>query len=127
LEELVLKSFSAAVLFAFGCAVLAPPTAAASYQLEGNYLQGKECRGDVRDPKPLKVTITPTEITYSGGTCTVSDRRENDKVIIVRAACKQRSGTVLAGDVTFTFRNDNEIEMVNKDQNYTAVLHRCPK
>lgn len=120
-------SFSAAALFTFGCAVLVPPVAAASYRLEGSYLQGKECRGDVRDPKPLKVTITPNEITYSGGTCTVSDRRENDKVIIVRAACKQRSGTVLAGDVTFTFRNDNEIEMVNKDQNYTAVLHRCPK
>jgi hypothetical protein len=34
---------------------------------------------------------------------------------------------VLAGDVTFTFRNDNEIEMVNKDQNYSAVLYRCPK
>ncbi|MGE0522877.1 MAG: hypothetical protein AB7O60_07540 [Variibacter sp.] len=116
----------AALLVAWSGVVVAAPDAAA-YQLEGSYLQGKACRGDVRDPKPLKVTITPDEITYSGGKCTVSDKRENDKVIVVRAACKQRSGTVLAGDVTFTFHNDNEIEMVNKDQNYTAVLYRCPK
>jgi hypothetical protein len=100
---------------------------AIGFELEGNYLQGKECRGDLRDPKPLKVTIAPGEITYSGGNCTVSDKRESGKTITVRAACKQRSGTVLSGDVTFTIRNDNEIEMVNKDQNYTAVLHRCPK
>ena len=109
------------------CSAIVAMSDAAAYQLEGTYLQGKACRGDVRDPKPLKVTIAPDEIMYSGGKCTVSDKRENDKVIIVRAACKQRSGTVLAGDVTFTFRNDNEIEMVNKDQNYSAVLYRCPK
>jgi hypothetical protein len=126
LEKLVLKfPVVAALLVACGTAVAASD--ATAYQLEGTYLQGKACRGDVRDPKPLKVTIAPDEITYSGGKCTVSDKRENDKVIIVRAACKQRSGTVLSGDVTFTFRNDNEIEMVNKDQNYSAVLYRCPK
>jgi hypothetical protein len=126
LEKLVLKfPIVAALLVACGAVVAASD--ATAYQLEGTYLQGKACRGDVRDPKPLKVTIAPDEITYSGGKCTVSDKRENDKVIIVRAACKQRSGTVLAGDVTFTFRNDNEIEMVNKDQNYSAVLYRCPK
>ncbi len=108
-----------------GAAVL--PSAAAAYNLEGNYLQGKQCRGDVRDPKPLKVSITATEITYSGGTCTISDKREDGNTITVRASCKNRSGTVLSGDVTFTVRSDTEIEMINKHQNYTAVLYRCPQ
>jgi hypothetical protein len=126
LEKLVLK-FPVVAALLVACGAVIAVSDAVAYQLEGTYLQGKACRGDVRDPKPLKVTIAPDEITYSGGKCTVSDKRENDKVIIVRAACKQRSGTVLSGDVTFTFRNDNEIEMVNKDQNYSAVLYRCPK
>ena len=120
-----MKIATSATLIALLAAAALQP--AAAFELEGSYLQGKECRGDVRDPKPLKVTITPTEITYSGGNCTVSDKRENGNTVTVRAACKQRSGVVLSGDVTFTIRNDKEIEMVNKDQNYTAVLHRCPK
>lgn len=103
-----------------------PNWAAEEPSLEGTWMQNRECRGDGTDMKALMVKISPDQISYAGGVCTVSDRRQEDKSIRLRATCKTRAGKVIAGDVTFNVRDEKTVEMVDKEKNYNAVLHRCP-
>jgi hypothetical protein len=96
------------------------------FPIAGTYLQNRPCQGDGTDPKPLLVTITPEEITYTGGVCTLSDTRQDGNKVNIRATCRGKSGKILVGNVTFTIRDDKNLDMVDQDHNYTAVLNKCP-
>jgi hypothetical protein len=89
-------------------------------------MQNKPCKGDGTDVKALLVTITAQEIVYGGGTCAVSDRRQDGKKITLRATCKTRAGKVMAGDISFNVKDENTLQMTDLDRNYNAVLNRCP-
>jgi len=92
----------------------------------GVFVQNKPCHGDGTDPKPLIVKITPEQIEYRGGICTLSDRRQEGNAISARATCKSKSGSIVSGDITLTLRPDRNLDMVDQDRAYTAVLNRCP-
>lgn len=101
--------------------------AANDFPLAGTYMQNRVCRGDGKDPRAMKVTITNDDITYSGGVCSISDKRVQGGEVQLRATCKQRNGNVLSGDVKFTMNDGQTVEMIDQDKNYKAVLHRCPE
>jgi hypothetical protein len=101
--------------------------AANEFPLAGTYMQNRVCRGDGKDPRAMKVTITDADITYSGGVCSISDKRVQSGEVQLRATCKQRNGNVLSGDVKFTMNDGQTVEMIDQDKNYKAVLHRCPE
>jgi hypothetical protein len=115
------------VMLVVALAAMLGDSARASDEFSGIYVQNKPCHGDGTDPKPLIVKITPDEIVYRGGVCSLSDRRQNGNMISVRATCKSKTGTILSGDITLTLRADKNLDMVDQDRNYTAVLNRCPE
>jgi hypothetical protein len=94
--------------------------------LEGTYLRGKVCTGHDQDVEPLRVKITPSEIIYRGGTCTIDQRSGAETSVTMRVSCHFHNGLVLASDISFTKRDDNTIDMAQKDGSYNAVLNRCP-
>jgi len=122
------RRYIAACVFALatmiGCA--SGTQAADELSLEGTYMQNKPCKGDGTDVKALLVTITPQEIVYGGGTCAISDRRQEGEKVTLRATCKTRAGKVMAGDISFAVRDDKTLQMTDQDRNYNAVLNRCP-
>ncbi len=98
------------------------------FPIAGTYMQNRPCKGDGTDAKALLVTIRPDVIEYHGGTCTLTDVRRDGNKISMRATCKGRSsGTVLSGDISFTIREDQSLEMVDQDKNYHTILYRCPR
>ncbi|MGP0095126.1 MAG: hypothetical protein ACLPKB_35010 [Xanthobacteraceae bacterium] len=99
----------------------------ASDDISGTYAQNRPCRGDGTDPKPLMVTITPDTIFYRGGVCSLSDRRQDENKISLHVTCTRKTGTPLSGDITLTLRADKNLDMVDQDKAYTAVLNRCPE
>jgi hypothetical protein len=107
-------------------AVMGNP-ALASDEFSGTYVQNRPCHGDGTDPKPLIVKITPDEIDYRGGVCSLSDRRQDGNTISARATCKSKNGAILSGDITLTLRPDRNLDMVDQDKAYTSVLNRCPE
>ena len=94
--------------------------------IEGNYLQNQPCRGNGSDPEYLRVKITPQEITYAGGVCSIDEKQQDGKKFSIRVTCKFKSGTVVSDNIAFTVRNEETLDMVQKDGSYTAVLNRCP-
>jgi hypothetical protein len=114
-------------MVAVALAAMVGNPALASDEISGTYVQNKPCHGDGTDPKPLIVKITPDEIVYRGGVCSLSDRRQDGSTISVRATCKSKTGAILTGDITLTLRPDKNLDMVDQDRAYTAVLNRCPE
>jgi hypothetical protein len=96
------------------------------FPISGTYTQDKPCAGDGSDPKSVLITITPEEMSYSSGLCSLSDRRRKGNTIAVHATCRLRNEVVMAGEVSFTMRDDNTLDMADQDKNYVAVLHKCP-
>lgn len=94
--------------------------------IEGNYLQNQPCRGNNSDPEYLRVQITPQEISYAGGICSIDEKQQNGKTFSIRVTCKFKSGTVVSDNIAFTVRNEKTLDMAQKDGSYTAVLNRCP-
>ena len=94
--------------------------------IEGNYLQNQPCRGNGSDPEYLRVKITPEEISYAGGVCSIDEKQQDGKKFSIRVTCKFKSGTVVSDNIAFTVRNEKTLDMVQKDGSYTAVLNRCP-
>ena len=111
-------ALSAGLLMTVGAAL-------ADDTFEGAYLQNQACRGDKSDPEFLRVSISPREISYAGGVCSIDDRKDDGKKIAVRVTCKFKSGSVMSDNLTFTLRDDSTLHMAQKD-GYTANLYRCP-
>ena len=125
-SKLVKSSVFSLAAATLGSVLLLAPAAAEDFPIEGSWMQNRACRGDGTDMKALLVTITPHEISYTGGVCNISDKRQDDNKIYLRATCKTRAGKTIAGDVTFTVKDEKTMEMVDRDKSYNAVLNRCP-
>lgn len=98
-----------------------------SFSIEGTYTQDQACVGDGTDPDFLLVKITPKEISYASGVCSVDDKKQEDKKVLVRVTCKFLSGSVMGANIAFTQRDNKAMDMVQLDGTYQAVLYKCPK
>jgi hypothetical protein len=116
-----------ALAFSIALMMILPPALAEDLLvIEGNYLQNQPCQGNNKDPDYLRVKITPQEISYAGGVCSIDERQQDGKTFTMRVTCKFKSGAVVSDKIAFTVRNEKTLDMVQKDGSYTAVLSRCP-
>jgi hypothetical protein len=107
-------------------ALAAPTLAGDDFPITGAYMQNRPCKGDGSDPADARVKITPTQIESNVGLCTILDSKRDGDNIAANVEC-QIGGSPLIGDVTFTLRDDKTLDFVDRDNNYKAVLHRCPQ
>jgi hypothetical protein len=96
------------------------------FPIEGIYTQNEVCRGDGTQQKFLRVQVTPQEVSYSGGKCSIDSKQQDGDSLAMRVTCKFSSGAVMASAVTFTKRDNNTFDMAQNEGTYKAVLHRCP-
>jgi hypothetical protein len=94
--------------------------------IEGTFTQNEPCRGDGSQQKLQVVKITPKDVSYSGGVCSIDDKQQDGNNLAMRVTCKFKSGAVLASAVTFTQKDNNTFDMAQQDGTYRAVLYRCP-
>jgi hypothetical protein len=92
----------------------------------GTFTQKVACKGDGSDAKSAMVKITPEQIESSFGICTIMDKQRDGNKIRVQTSCKSTKGYVVDGDVIFTLRDDNKIDVEDQDNNYKNVLSPCP-
>lgn len=110
-----------------GCMLMPAAIAAAAdaFPIAGTYVQNRPCPPEGPGKSRWRVVITPTVITYANGVCAISNPRIVGKAVIVRASCQQKSGKTLSSDVTFTRREDRNLDMTDEFATYKAVLHPC--
>jgi hypothetical protein len=96
------------------------------FPIEGIFTQNEMCRGDGSKQPFLRVTVTPQDVSYSGGVCTIDSKEPDGDKLVMRLTCKFKSGAVMASSVTFTKKDNNTFDMAQNEGTYKAVLHRCP-
>ena len=96
------------------------------FPLSGNYTQNVPCKGDGSDPDEVRVKISAQEIDSKAGVCNFVDSKLEGRKLHAHVECHFPAGPLM-GDVTFTIQPDNTVKFVDRDQNYRAVLYRCPK
>jgi hypothetical protein len=96
------------------------------FPLEGIFTQNELCRGDGSQQEFLRVKITPQDVSYSGGICSIDTRQLEGKNLAMRVTCKFTSGAVMTSAINFTMKDNNTFDMAQQDGTYRAVLHRCP-
>lgn len=94
--------------------------------IDGTFTQNEPCKGDGTQQKFALVSISPKEISYSGGLCSIDDKQQNGDTLAMKLTCKFKSGAVLASSVSFTKKDNNTFNMAQQDGTYKAVLYRCP-
>ena len=99
--------------------------AAEDFPYIGNYTQNMPCKGDGTDPATAQVKISTKEIVSNVGTCTILDTKKDGETVTAHVECKFPAGPLM-GDISFTPRSDKNLDFVDRDGNYKAVLHRCP-
>jgi hypothetical protein len=72
------------------------------------------------------VKITPQQISYASGVCSIDDQKIDGKKTSLRVTCKFLSGAVMSSDINFSTRDEKTLDMAQQDGSYKAVLHRCP-
>lgn len=117
---------SCCVVAATTAVVLGGSAAWAGDAFEGRYLQNRPCRGDSTDPANLRVTITPQQITYAGGTCAIKSRRSEGSRIVFGVSCRFRSGNTMGSDIAFTPQRGGAWHMTQGDGDFEADIYRCP-
>jgi hypothetical protein len=117
----VLATFAIALVMAAGAAF-----AGDDFPLTGSYTQNVACKGDGSDPVAVQVKISSKEIVSNVGVCTILDTKRDGGSITAHVECKFPSGPLM-GDISFTPRPDQTIDFIDRDGNYKAILHRCPK
>jgi hypothetical protein len=100
-------------------------SAADDFPFTGNYTQNVPCKGDGSDPAAVQVKMSAKEIVSNVGPCTILDLRKDGETVNVHVECKFPAGPLM-GDISFTPRPDKNLDFVDRDGNYKAVLHRCP-
>jgi hypothetical protein len=105
--------------------ILACAYAQGSFPLEGVFTQNEACRGDGSQQQFLRVKITPQDVSYSGGVCTIDTKQLDGNTMAMRVTCKFTSGAVMASSISFTMKDNNTFDMAQQDGTYRAVLHRC--
>ena len=94
--------------------------------LLGNFTQNAPCKGDGSDPAELKVRIAADQIESKSGVCNFLSVTPEPNRLKANMECHFPAGPLI-GDVTFTQKANGTIDVVDRDNNYTATLHRCPK
>ena len=94
--------------------------------LLGNFTQNAPCKGDSSDPAELKVRIATDQIESKSGICKFLAVALEGNRLKANMECHFPAGPLI-GDVTFTPKANGTIDVVDRDNNYTAILYRCPK
>ena len=94
--------------------------------LLGNFTQNAPCKGDGSDPAELKVRIAPDQVESKSGVCNFLTVTPEGNRLKANMECHFPAGPLI-GDVTFTKKANGTIDVVDRDNNYTAILYRCPK
>jgi hypothetical protein len=97
-----------------------------NFPIEGTFTQNEACKDVAGKQKFLAVTITPKDVSYAGGVCTIDDKKLDGDTMAMRVTCKFKSGAVLSSAITFMRKDDNTFNMAQQDGTYRAVLYRCP-
>jgi len=122
----VIPHIPRAVAVALGLLAGAPCAFAADdFPFVGDYTQNVPCKGDGTDPASAKVKISAKEIVSNVGPCTILDTKKEGETVTAHVECKFPAGPLI-GDISFTPRPDKDLDFVDRDGNYKAVLHRCP-
>jgi hypothetical protein len=96
------------------------------FWLLGDFTQNLPCKGDGSDPAEAKVKIASDQIVSKVGICKFLNAKLEGKRLKATMECQFPAGP-LVGDVTFTQKTNSTIDFIDRDNNYTATLHRCPK
>src|ERR1700686_5233815 len=99
----------------FVCAVLAmllnSALAEGDFPIEGVYTQNEACRGDGSKQEFLRVRITPQDVSYAGGVCSIDTRQQDPDKVRMKVTCKFKSGSVLSSSISFTKKDTNTLDM----------------
>jgi hypothetical protein len=96
------------------------------FWLLGDFTRNLPCKGDGSDPAEARVKIASDEIVSKVGVCKFLDAKLEGKRLKATMECQFPAGPLI-GDVTFTQQANSTIDFVDRDNNYAATLHRCPK
>lgn len=119
-----------AFLLSIVAAAAASPVQAGSdeiFPIIGTYLENQACKGDGSDPpadKRIKITATAIDSTF--GLCTLQDQRRAGNKITAQITCKDPAGGALTSDISFTIRDDKNLEFADQYETYKATLYKCP-
>jgi hypothetical protein len=94
--------------------------------LLGNFTQNAPCKGDGSDAAELKVRIATDQVESKSGMCKFLAVALEGNRLKANMECHFPAGPLI-GDVTFTQKANGTIDVVDRDNNYTAILYRCPK
>jgi hypothetical protein len=97
-----------------------------NFWLLGDFTQNLPCKGDGSDPAEAKVKVGSDQIISKVGVCKFVNATLEGKRLKATMECQFPAGPLI-GDVTFTQKTNGIIDFVDRDNNYTATLHRCPK
>ena len=97
-----------------------------NFWLLGDFTQNLPCKGDGSDPAEAKVKVGSDQIISKVGVCKFLNANLEGKRLKATMECQFPAGPLI-GDVTFTQKTNGIIDFVDRDNNYTATLHRCPK
>jgi hypothetical protein len=104
-----------------------PALAGDEFSIAGTYVQNAACKGDGSDPAKMLVRISENDVHSSFGLCTFVRKEYEGSVLKAQMSCNGPGGNMLLGDVRFSLRADKNIDFVDQDHTYNAVLHRCPQ
>ena len=96
------------------------------FWLLGDFTQNLPCKGDGSDPGEARVKVGSDQIISKVGVCKFLNATLEGKRLKATMECQFPAGPLI-GDVTFTQKKNGSIDFVDRDNNYTATLHRCPK
>ena len=67
------------------------------------------CRGDGSKQEFLRVKVTPQEVSYGGGKCSIDDKQQDGDKIAMRVTCKFTSGAVMGSAIAFTKKDSKTL------------------
>ena len=85
------------------------------FQIEGVYTQNEACRGDGSKQEFLRVKITPQDVSYSGGICSIDTRQQDADKLGMKVTCKFKSGAVMSSTISFTKKDNNTFDMTQQE------------
>jgi hypothetical protein len=100
-----------------------PGLAGEHFPLAGTYTENQVCRGNESDSNRVK--ITAREIDSVSGLCTILSIKRQGATFAVHVECRFQGGAQMIGDVNFTPRDDNMVDVSGQDQTYKATLYKC--
>ena len=91
--------------------------------LVGNFTQNAPCKGDGSDPAELKVRIAADQIESKSGVCSFLSVTPEPNRLKANMECHFPAGPLIGA----TQKANGTIDVVDRDNNYTAILYRCSK